>query len=164
MFTSSTRACRKAPATRRQGKRWSHPYRTWLPTPSPSRTSSSTSRVPNRRCPCYRSTAAIISGRQRHYRLPRKLSYNLDRRRPLGFKMPEEKKFAMCPPGTHLGVCYRIVDLGTQDTTYKGEAKKARLLQISWEIPEERMDDGKPFSVAKRYTFSSNKKAIFRKD
>ncbi len=82
----------------------------------------------------------------------------------MGFNMPEEKKFEQIEPGTYMGTCYRIVDLGTQDTTFKGEAKKVRLVTLSWEIPDEKMEDGRPFSVNKRYTFSSNVKSIFRKD
>jgi hypothetical protein len=56
------------------------------------------------------------------------------------------------PVGTHLALCYRIIDLGTQKTTYNGETKTAHKLMISWELPQERMDDGRPFAISKRCT------------
>ena len=38
-------------------------------------------------------------------------------------KMPENKGggFAISPSGTHLAVCVKLVDLGTQTTEFKGE-------------------------------------------
>jgi hypothetical protein len=68
------------------------------------------------------------------------------------------------PVGTHLALCYRIIDLGTQKTTYNGETKTAHKLMISWELPQERMDDGRPFAISKRYTWSMHEKSTLRKD
>lgn len=72
--------------------------------------------------------------------------------------------FEQAPAGAHIAVCYRVVDLGTQDTTYMGQAKRQHLILISWELANERMSDGRPFSVSKRYTYSSSPKANLRKD
>lgn len=63
-----------------------------------------------------------------------------------------------------MGICYRILDLGTQQSTYQGQPRTQHLLLFAWELPEEKMADGKPMMVAKRYTLSMNKKAILRKD
>lgn len=59
-----------------------------------------------------------------------------------------------CPEGTHMAVCYRIVDLGTQPVKGQyafdektGAQKYTRKLHISFEIPAERMADGKPFNA-----------------
>jgi hypothetical protein len=81
----------------------------------------------------------------------------------MGFTLPETVDFERPPDGTYMALCYRIVDLGTQETTYKGEAKKQHQITLSWELPDERMKDGRPFSVAKRYTFSASENSNFRK-
>lgn len=69
------------------------------------------------------------------------------------------------PPGTHPAICYRFIDLGTQKTTYKGEAKTAHKIILSWEItdPDVRMEDGHPFVVNQRFTWSMHEKATLRK-
>lgn len=72
--------------------------------------------------------------------------------------------FEMPPDGSHIGVCYRVIDLGTQDTTYLGQAKKTHQILLSWELPNERMSDGRPFSISKKYTYSSSPKSHLRKD
>jgi hypothetical protein len=68
------------------------------------------------------------------------------------------------PVGTHLAVCYRIVDMGVQPDTGFGQKHK---LSISWEVPSETIVvDGKtlPMSISKTYTLSMNKKSILRQD
>ena len=83
----------------------------------------------------------------------------------------DSKGFERCPPGMHLARCYRVIDLGTQKTVYKGEPKYQRKLMLSWEIHgmDENgkpmlMADGRPFSVFKNYTFSWSEKANLRLD
>jgi hypothetical protein len=75
--------------------------------------------------------------------------------------MPKEDKmeFEDAPQGTHLGVCYRVIDLGTQLSNF---GKMQRKIMQSWELPEEKMTDGRPFSIHKKYTLSSNEKATLR--
>ncbi len=72
--------------------------------------------------------------------------------------------FTPPPAGTHLAVCYRAIDLGTQQVDWQGESKQQHKLMLSWELPDEKMDDGRPFSISQRYTFSSHEKARFRQD
>lgn len=73
--------------------------------------------------------------------------------------------FELAPAGTHTARCYRIIDLGTQRTEWQGEQKTARKVLVCWELlGDERMSDGRPFSVAKRYTASLHEKAQLRKD
>lgn len=76
---------------------------------------------------------------------------------------PTESNFAPVPAGTHLGICYRIIDLGTQKTTFNGETKTAHKVLLSWEIPEEKMEDGRPFTISQSYTWSMHEKATLRK-
>lgn len=71
------------------------------------------------------------------------------------------------PAGTHKAVCFRVIDLGTQQTNYQGQTKTQRKIMLSWELPDERMpahgDFGEqPFTIHQRYTFSSHEKAVLR--
>jgi len=72
--------------------------------------------------------------------------------------------FAPPPAGTHVAICYRVVDLGTQMIDFQGQTKFQHKIMLSWELPDELMDDGQPFSVHKRYTLSSHEKSTLRKD
>lgn len=78
--------------------------------------------------------------------------------------LPAKTDFELTPAGTHLATCYRVVDLGTQLVEFKGESKKQYKIMLSWELPEELMADGRPFSIHKKYTLSSSNKANLRKD
>jgi len=71
------------------------------------------------------------------------------------------KDFERCPPGSHLARCYRIIDVGTQKSEFKGVVKNLRKIRFSWEIHGTNdedmpilMEDGRPFSVMKEYTLS----------
>lgn len=78
---------------------------------------------------------------------------------------PGESSFLPPPSGTHPAVCYRVLDLGTQETNYQGQAKKTHRIMLTWELMcEERMTDGRPFSMSKTYTWSMHEKATLRKD
>ena len=68
------------------------------------------------------------------------------------------------PEGSHIAVCYRVIDLGTQEVTFQGAVSHKHLLLLSWELPDEKMDDGRPFTINKRYTYSSSTKSNLRKD
>lgn len=75
---------------------------------------------------------------------------------------PKGGDFTPPPEGTHPARCYRVIDLGTQQTEFKGTPKRQHKLLLSWELPTERMDDGRPFTIHQRYTFSSSEKSHFR--
>ncbi len=72
---------------------------------------------------------------------------------------PSETEFELPPAGTFLAVCYRVIDLGTQATTWGAQHK----ILISWELAEEKMTDGRPFTISQRYTWSMHEKATLRK-
>src|SRR5215469_5879253 len=80
------------------------------------------------------------------------------------FMPPTTGSFSPCPEGSFIAICYRIVDLGTQEVVFQGHAKYTRQLLLSWELPEELMSDGRPFTISKKYTYSSHPKASLRKD
>lgn len=77
---------------------------------------------------------------------------------------PNDAQFEMPPSGTHMAVCYRVIDLGTQDSSFNGQAKRQHKILLSWELPDEKMADGRPFTISQRYTWSMSEKAALRKD
>ena len=75
-------------------------------------------------------------------------------------KLPEPTAdFQIAPAGNHLAVCYSVIDLGTQEKSYEGETSFKREIEIGFELSEEKMEDNRPFSIHKRFTFSSSKKS-----
>lgn len=67
------------------------------------------------------------------------------------------------PAGTHLAVCFGLIDLGTQTDTYQGKPKVGRKAWFWWELTEETREDGKPVTVGTFYTVSLSDKANLRK-
>lgn len=79
-------------------------------------------------------------------------------------KPSESGSFELTPAGTFVAVCYRFIDRGTQISEYMGDKKIRREVMLSWELADELMSDGRPFSASKTYTWSMNEKATLRKD
>lgn len=74
--------------------------------------------------------------------------------------------FEITPEGTFPAVCYRIIDLGTQPQTYKGQPSEPKhVVMISWELHDEdtMMSDGRPMTAHRRFTWSMSPKANLRK-
>lgn len=81
----------------------------------------------------------------------------------------EGGNFETTPAGTFVARCYRFIDLGSHDQTFQGENKGLkRLVMVGFELPTELMTTGeyagKPFTIHKRYTWSTHEKANMRKD
>lgn len=72
--------------------------------------------------------------------------------------------FEPAPVGVHDAICVSIIDLGTQTSTYNNEENTRRQNLITWELPEELREDGKPFTISKFYTASIGEKANLYKD
>ena len=76
--------------------------------------------------------------------------------------------FQQAPVGTHIAICDRIIDLGTQEKNFNGDISYKHEVMIEWELPNELMEEGQkagqPFVVSKFYTFSINEKANLRHD
>jgi len=90
----------------------------------------------------------------------------------MAFRFPNPSQgedFKPVPEGTWLAVCYGIVDLGTQRTTFKGDPKDVHQIRIMWEIHDEEcvMQDGpkkgQPMMIGQVYTLSMSEKANLRK-
>lgn len=71
--------------------------------------------------------------------------------------------YTPAPAGTHLAICYGVIDLGTQEENFEGKQKKAEKVRIVWELPNETTTDGKPMSIGTFYTVSLHEKAKLRK-
>ena len=71
--------------------------------------------------------------------------------------------FENAPAGTHLAICTRIIDLGTQASHFSGKETFKHKIMLTWELPDEKMKDGRPFTISQRYTWSCDKKANLRK-
>ena len=73
--------------------------------------------------------------------------------------------FELPPAGTYPARCYRIIDMGSQETDFNGEHKLQKKMLLQWELlGDERMADGRPYTVSKRYTASLHEKAQLRRD
>jgi hypothetical protein len=82
-----------------------------------------------------------------------------------------ESKFKPVPEGTHLARCYRIVDLGTQESTYLGQVKTQRKVMIHFEVHGDDENGfalitraGEPMSISKNYTLSIGEQSRLRED
>jgi len=74
--------------------------------------------------------------------------------------LPEESTFTPPPAGAHTAVCIGFLDMGTQPSFYE-DSKPAHKVRITWEL-DEMMDDGRPFTISKSYTWSMNDRATLR--
>ena len=72
------------------------------------------------------------------------------------------RDFVQSPPGNHVARCFGCIDLGTQIGEYQGVPNKAHKVMIRWELSNEPMEDGQPFSVMKIFTASLHEKAGLR--
>lgn len=73
--------------------------------------------------------------------------------------------FVQAPVGTHLARCIKIVDIGTQHGEYQGKPNKRNQIIVSWELPTEMDDEGRPIIASKFYTNSiKNERATFKLD
>jgi hypothetical protein len=68
--------------------------------------------------------------------------------------------FELCPAGTHLATCYIVADIGHQEGAYGIKPK----VVLVWELPNEKMQDGRPFAISQIYTASLSEKANLRHD
>ena len=79
--------------------------------------------------------------------------------------------FKPVPSGMHLARCYRIVDMGTQITTWKGVSKEQPKVMLQFEVHSEDADGkpivtdkGEPMSISKNFTASLGENAILRQE
>ena len=80
--------------------------------------------------------------------------------------------FKSAPTGTHAARCIKVIDLGTQHSTWGKDEDAKEIVKkqvlITWELPTELIEEGdlkgQPYAVSKFYTQSLNEKSNLRKD
>jgi hypothetical protein len=79
--------------------------------------------------------------------------------------------FTPVPTGLHLARCYRIIDLGTQESEYMGVKKMLQKVMLQFEVHSEDESGnptvtakGEPLSISKNFTLSLGEKATLRND
>jgi hypothetical protein len=71
--------------------------------------------------------------------------------------------FELPPAGVHVARCYRLIDLGTQTSNWQGQTKRQPKVSLAWELlGDDRMADGRPFTITRRLTASLGEKATLR--
>lgn len=80
-------------------------------------------------------------------------------------------KFKQVDPGMHLARCYRVIDLGTQSTTWDNAPKYKKKIRLQFEVHGEDSqgqplvtDKGVPLSTSKDFTASLHEKSALRKE
>lgn len=81
----------------------------------------------------------------------------------------EGGNFKKVEAGTYVARCYSMIEIGTIETEFNGEKKKAHKVSITWELPTEKAvffeaKGEEPFAVSKTYTLSMHEKSTLRKD
>lgn len=71
--------------------------------------------------------------------------------------------FTPCPAGTHFAICNMVIDLGWQVNNFEGKETTQRKVFLRWEIPDELMESGQPFTIGRQYTLSLSSKSTLRK-
>lgn len=74
-----------------------------------------------------------------------------------------ENEFEIAPQGNHVATCYQVIDLGFQESNWQGNISWKHKVFVNFELSNEKMKDGRPFSVGARYTLSLHEKAELRK-
>lgn len=71
-------------------------------------------------------------------------------------------EFEQLPVGSWNATCYKIADLGTSMTEFKGESKKQHQVSLFFEVRDKLTTDGRPMSIFNKYTLSLHEKSKLR--
>lgn len=88
--------------------------------------------------------------------------YEQENKMGLMVKKPENN-FELAPEGNHVAICYQVIDLGFQKSVWNGQENFKHKVFMNFELCNELMESGKPFSVGARFTLSLHEKAELRK-
>lgn len=84
----------------------------------------------------------------------------------MSLKISGEREYEIHPAGAVAARCIRLVELGTQESEYLGQSKKAKKVMLAFEttaLITEGEFSGQPFLMTTRYTASLHEKAALRK-
>jgi hypothetical protein len=73
----------------------------------------------------------------------------------------QDTVFESPEPGSYVGVCYKIIDIGTQESEYQGKKIRRRQVVIGWELAEKNSKN-EPFVVSSFFTQSLGEKSKLR--
>ena len=72
-------------------------------------------------------------------------------------------KLPIAPEGTHIARCIWVIDLGHQKSEFMGKTKVLPKILMCFELlGEEKMEDGRPFTLSRRFTLSLGDKSALR--
>jgi len=74
----------------------------------------------------------------------------------------------LIPAGNYIARCYQMLEIGTVEEAYQGEAKTQKKVRIGWELPTElrvfNTEKGEqPMVISQEYTLSMHEKSNLRK-
>jgi hypothetical protein len=72
------------------------------------------------------------------------------------------KTFAPAPSGNHRALCIAVYDIGTQLVNYQTGPKWKKKIILSWELVDETMEDGRPFTLSSTFTASLHENSSLR--
>jgi hypothetical protein len=85
----------------------------------------------------------------------------------MAFTAPPIKIFTLTeliPTGTYTAICYGVIDQGHQDATdFNGNPEIQHQVRLMFELPDERMEDGRPRGTSKKMKLSMHEKSNLRK-
>ena len=70
--------------------------------------------------------------------------------------------YTQAPVGTHRAICTQVIDLGTQERQWEGKTSFVRQVFFLFELSDELMDDGRPFTQGAFFTASLSEKSNLR--
>jgi hypothetical protein len=66
-----------------------------------------------------------------------------------------QKKYINAPEGIHDAICCDVYYAGFLDSSYQGKTEKKHKVVIVWQLSE-KMDDGRPYTISRRYNFGKD--------
>lgn len=75
--------------------------------------------------------------------------------------LSNSQTFELPPAGAVAARCSRILDLGSQESTFEGKTRQQRKVLLSWELAEPRTD-GTPHQISRRFGLSLHENASLR--
>lgn len=81
----------------------------------------------------------------------------------MGFYADKSKDFEPVSPGIHPAICYYVVDLGTQETTFKNHTRIVHQGRIGWEVQDEKTKEGKPKVIFQKFAITTSARGNLRK-
>jgi hypothetical protein len=91
---------------------------------------------------------------------------NQPQKRPMRYLSGKtgSEDFPVLSEGSHVARCYAVLDLGTHEKVWQGQKKMERQVRVVWEVPGERMNDGRPMAISRTYKASLHEKSSLRKN